>query len=393
MSAHSYTHLFETYKLGDLTLKNRFVMASLTRSRADHKTMIPTERHVEYYSQRTSAGLILTECSPISPTAPSFSGPGGIYNKEQVEGWRKVTEAVHAKEGLIFLQIWHAGRSAHPSLTGVQPIGPSAIIIRESLHRNVPHVEPREMTKDDIKEILEQFRQGAMNAKEAGFDGIELHGANGYLIDEFLKDGTNHRTDEYGGSVENRVRFPLQVMDILIEVFGASRVGIKLSPVGRYQDMYDSDPFTLYRHFLTELDNRKIAYVQFREPEAKNHPLSQLPLGAEQIAEVAKTFRPYFNNGAVFINESLTPDTAEKAISEGTADLAVFGRYFISNPDFVARVKNGWPFNDWDVTTFYVPGDKGYIDYPVYNSGKPEECRVLPEEKACNKKKRELKLN
>ena len=276
----------------------------------------------------------------------------------------KVVDAVHKRGGRIFMQIWHAGRAAHPEQTGEQNIAPSAIRIHGNLRKNLPHAQPRAMEKEDFELVRQQFRQGALYAKEAGFDGVELHGAGGYLMDQFLRDRANQRTDEYGGSIENRCRFPLEIIDILIEVFGAGRVGMKLTPVGRFQDMMDSDPVALYTYFLGQLDKRGVSYVQFMEPHevfADEH----LEPGHKQIAEVCKTFRPHFK-GTIMINNNLTPETATKALNDGVADLASFGRYFISNPDFVERVQNGWPLNDWDVNTFYVGGVKGYVDYPLY---------------------------
>jgi len=366
-STTSLETLFQTYKLGNsLTLPNKFVMASLTRIRCDPKTGIPNDLLVEYYAQRASAGLILTECSPIAHNGNSLLGAAAIYNQDQVEGWKKVTDAVHKKGGRIYLQIWHAGRAADPNLVGGETLAPSAIAIR-SLRKNMPYAQPKEMTKEDIEKVLEQFKQGALNAKAAGFDGIEAHGANGYLIDQFLKDGVNQRTDEYGGSIENRCRFPLEVMDRLIEVFGAEKVGIKLSPVGRFQDMYDSDPVALYSYFLKELDKRGVSYVQLMEPNEGYAGEIFHEKGDKQIAEVCKTFRPHFK-GTIIINNNLTPETAAKAVNEGYADLASFGKYFISNPDFVERVQNGWGYNDWDHTTFSSGGEKGYTDYPFYKS-------------------------
>nr|BAJ93795.1 predicted protein [Hordeum vulgare subsp. vulgare] len=365
--------LFETVKLGDFTLHNRFIMASLTRCRGDPTNGIPTDLHVQYYSQRASAGAIFSECSPIANNAQSFLGAGGIYTKEQIEGWKKVTQAVHEKGGKIFIQIWHGGRSVNPEAVGEGIIGPSAIAIRgKSTRTGNEYPVPKEMSKDDIKLVKEQFRQGALNAKEAGFDGVELHGANGYLIDTFIRDGSNQRTDEYGGSIENRCRFCLEVIDILIEVFGCGKVGIKLSPVGRFQDMYDSDPIATYSYLLKELEKKNIAFVQLMELNEAFKGESAHEAGEKQIAEVCKTLRPFFKN-ALIINNNLTPESAAKAIKEGHADLVSFGRYFISNPDFIERVKNNWHLAEWDRNTFYAGGEKGYADYP--NFEKPEESK------------------
>ena len=358
-------NFFRKYQLGDLSLPNRILMAPMTRMRCDPKTGVPNDLLVEYYSQRASAGLIFTECSPISNTGNSSLGAGGIYTQEQVEGWKRVTSKVHEKGGRIYMQIWHAGRVAHPEHTGEQNISPSAIAIRGNSRKDLPHVQPKEMTKEDIKTVLEQFRQGAINAKAAGFDGLELHGAGGYLVDSFLRDSANQRTDEYGGSVENRCRFALEVMDILIEVFGAKRVGAKFSPVGRFQDIYDSDPLKTYTYLLQELDKREVSFVHLAEPRDPPTPSHYGP-GEEQIAEVARTFRPVFK-GSIIMDNILSPEAAAKALDEGYVDLIGFGRYFIANPDLVERLKNGWPLNEWDFTTFYGGDAKGYTDYPLYN--------------------------
>ncbi len=376
MDQQSHTEIKETliqeFKLGDLTLPNRIIMAPLTRIRCDPKTGVPNDLLVEYYTQRASAGLIITECAPVSQAGNSFLGCAGIYTQEQVEGWKKVVKAVHEKGTKIFLQIWHAGRAAHPSQTGEPNLSPSPAAIRGNLRKNLPHAKPKEMTKDDIKIVLDQFRQGTLNAKEAGFDGIELVGSGGYLVDQFLRDSGNQRTDEYGGSVENRCRFPLEIMDILVEVFGAKRVGIKLTPVGRFQDMYDSDPIKTYGYFFKELDKRGVGYIHLMEPDEFYSDPTAYGKGSEQIQEVCKTFRPLFS-GTIIINNNLTPESAAKAIKEGYADLAAFGRYYIANPDFVERVENNWPFAEPDPTTFYVGGAKGYTDYPKYVPGQTLE--------------------
>jgi len=365
--------LIQEYKFGDLILPNKFVMASLTRIRCDPKTGVPNDLLVDYYSQRASAGLIMTECSAISHAGNSFIGCGAIYTREQTEGWKKVVDAVHKKGGRIYLQIWHAGRAAHPHQTEEQNISPSDLPIRGNLRKNLPHLPPKAMTAEDFETVRQQFRQGALNAKEAGFDGIELHGGNGYLIDGFLRDGVNNRTDEYGGSIENRCRFPLEILDILIEIFGAKRVGIKLSPVGRYQDMFDSDPLAHYSHFLQQLDKKGIGHVQLMEPGERDSGVQYHIPGEQQMPEVCKALRPYFK-GTIFINNNLTPEKAAKALKAGYADLACFGRYFIANPDLVDRVKNGWPLSEWDATTFYVGGIKGFLDYKTYQ---PEDVETV----------------
>jgi 2,4-dienoyl-CoA reductase-like NADH-dependent reductase (Old Yellow Enzyme family) len=365
--------LFDEIKLGDLKLRNRIVMASLTRLKCDHATGVPTDLHVQYYSQRASgASLIITESAPVSHNGQAQFGAGCIYTKEQTEGWKKVVDAVHKEDCHIFIQLWHGGRASHPLLIGEQNIGASPIAIRGVLRsKNVPHETPKEMSLEDIAKVRKEFKQAAENAKEAGFDGVEIQGANGYLIDQFLRNATNQRKDDYGGSIENRSRFCLEIIDDLIEVFGKGRVGIKLSPVGRSMDMFDDNPLELFSYLLKELDKRGIAYVQLMESgqmhsEIKFKIPCHHPPGNEQIENVAKTFRPYFK-GLLMTNMRHTPETALETIKAGSADLISFGRLFISNPDLPQRIKNGWPLAAFDDNTFYGGKEKGYTDYPFYS--------------------------
>lgn len=360
--------LFEKYKLGDLTLSNRFIMASMTRSKADKKTNIPSDIQVLYYSQRASAGLILTESIPIANNAQAFMGNGGLFSSKQAQGWKRVNDAVHAKGGKIFAQLWHGGRSAIPALNGEQNIAPSAICINGELFPGVAFEQPREMTKEDIRTVLGQFKQAAIYAKEAGFDGVELHGAYGFLIDQFLKESSNLRTDEYGGSIENRSRFCLEAIDLLIEVYGAKRVGIKLSPVGRRFDIYDGNPVALFSYLLKELDKRGIAYVQLVEPADKNYSPEQVE-PEKQMPSVCKALRSFFK-GTIMINNKQTPESASKAIQDGDADIVAFGTNFIGNPDYVERIRNGWELSTTNFTTLYADGETGYTDYPFYKAPK-----------------------
>ena len=369
MESQNKKTLFDTYQMGDITLSNRIGMAAMTRCRCDPKDGIPTDLVAKYYAQRATGGFILTECSGISNQGNSFPGSTGIWNREQVDGWKKVIDAVHAKGGKIILQIWHGGRAANPEQTGEKSLAPSALPIRgfdKDGNTTTSHT-PTEMTLDDIKQVKEEFRQGAIRAKEAGFDGLELHGANGYLVDQFIRDGTNQRTDEYGGSIENRARFCLEVIDILIEVFGKGRVGIKLSPVGRYQDMYDSNPIETYTYLLKKLDERGIAFVELTEPSTYEGKMHYPTSGVEQIPEVAKTFREAFK-GTLITNQNHTPETALDYINKGWADLVTFGKLYLANPDLPERIKNGWELNTkFDFGTFFTPGEKGYTDYPFYD--------------------------
>lgn len=356
-------------KLGAYELRNRVVMCPLTRSRTGSDG-VPTYLHVQYYSDRAeNAGFIRTECTAVSSLGNCFVGAPGIYTEKQIMGWSSVCEAVHKVQGIIFLQIWHCGRAGVNKIIGGQPICPSAVRNRHPARTPEGYTEfeePKEMSENDIEEVLEQFRVGAQNALKAGFDGIELHAANGYLIDQFLRDAVNKRTDNYGGSYENRCRFPLQVMDILIDVFGADKVGIKISPVGRVNDMFDSDPIPLFTYFVKELNKRKIAYIEIvRAPEFRPVPNNYDIKGEEQIPNVYETFRNYFD-GVLIANNGFDFESGNKIIENGQVDMVGFGRLYIANPDLVQRFENGWPLNKPNDKTFYTPGPEGYIDYPKY---------------------------
>ncbi|CAD8148097.1 unnamed protein product [Paramecium octaurelia] len=362
--------LFKPLKMGDVELPNRICMAALTRQRCELKDLVPTDMIVQYYGLRAEAGFILTECVPISQRSLAFPGEPGIYTKEQVEGWKKVVDNVHSKGGRIYAQVWHAGRASLSTLQdGLEIWGPSPIKIR-GIHRRglIEHEVPHEMTIDEIHEVIKQFRQAAENCKEAGFDGVELHGAHGYIIDQFLRDSSNKRTDEYGGSVENRSKLCLQVIDEFISVFGNGRVGIKISPVGRLNDQCDSDPLKLYTHLVKELEKKKIAFIEVKDD---NDPANLFDFGypssKEQIPDLFEVFRPLFS-GILLANNQYTPATAIEGIEKGRFDAVTFGRLFISNPDLVERVRNGYELNtNWDVDTFYTKGIKGYLDYPLYS--------------------------
>ncbi len=363
--------LFTPLQMGALTLPNRICMAALTRIRADPVTGVPNDLHKDYYSQRAEAGFILTECTQILPEATSFPGSCGIYSEEQVEGWKKVTDAVHAKGGRIILQIWHAGRAAHPDFHGGKiAISSTDSAIRENAHTSkgkVPHQKPKAMEEEDFKNVTNAFRKGAENAKKAGFDALELHGANGYLMDQFLRDYPNQRKDKYGGSIENRCRFPLEIIDVLISVFGADRVGMKLSPCGRFQDMSDSDPVALYSYLFEELSKRKVAFVEVMEKGGLEGPAKEFhPEPDAQVKGTLLEFlRPKFR-GVYVANNSFNCEKASSAVEKGLVDAVSFGRFFISNPDLVSRFKNGWPLQEAKGEFFYQGGEKGYSDYPFY---------------------------
>lgn len=352
--------LFNPLKIGDLTLKNRIVMAPMTRSRANELN-IQSDIAVTYYEQRATAGLIITEGTQVSQQGVGYINTPGIHTKEQVESWKKVTEAVHNNGGLIFAQLWHVGRVSHPYFhNGELPVAPSAIGYDGQAYTPKGFentVVPRALENNEIKEIVEQFRQGAINAKEAGFDGVELHGANGYLIDQFLQDSSNQRTDEYGGSVENRARFLLEVANAVISVWGKDRVGVRLSPGGLFNGMGDSNPIETFEYAIKQLNKLPLAYLHLLEPFIPN-PKFEKP--------VYEYFRPHFS-GFLIANKGFVFDTAAEIINNKKADLVSFGSLFISNPDLPSRFKNNYPLAQADQNTFYAGGEKGYIDYPIYS--------------------------
>lgn len=374
--------LFEEYVMGDYTLPNRIGMAALTRMRADNDTRVPNNLHVEYYSQRAeNTAFILTECSGVSVEGSGIPMSCGIYSDDQIEGWKKVTKAVHEKGGRIFLQIWHSGRCGHDSVIKSKPLSSSAVRNRFLTKNNklemVDCQEPIQMSKDDIKKVLNEFEQGAINAKKAGFDGVELHAANGYLIDQFLRDGCNIRNDEYGGSIENRCRFPLEVIDKLISVFGAGKVGIKISPCGRLNDMFDSNPLELYKYFLNQLGERNIAFIEIMQAPDFRLVKSHFEIaGEDQIKDIFKTLKEFFvykdksikYKPTIIGNNNLDIKSAKYFVENGYCDMVTFGRMFISNPDLVYRFKNNLELTIPDQETFYTQGEKGYTDYKYYSN-------------------------
>lgn len=345
--------LFDPLRLGDLSLPNRIVMAPLTRSRAG-ALRVPNALMAEYYAQRAGAGLIITEATSVTPQGVGYADTPGIWSAEQAAGWKLITEAVHRKGGRLFLQLWHVGRISHPLfLNGELPVAPSPIAPagHVSLVRpETPYVTPRALDRDEIPGIIEAYRQGAANAKAAGFDGVEIHGANGYLLDQFLQDSTNRRTDDYGGCIENRARLMLEVTDAVIGVWGSHRVGMHLAPRGDAHSMGDSDPLATFGYVATELGRRRIAFICAREYVAPDR--------------IGPKIKAAF--GGVFIaNEKFTRESAEQVIAHGDADAVAFGQAFIANPDLVERFRQKTLLNPPDMTTFYQGGSHGYIDYPV----------------------------
>jgi N-ethylmaleimide reductase len=354
--------LLSPVNLGPYTLPNRMVMAPLTRNRASEGN-IPNALNVTYYAQRASAGLIVSEATQVSPQGQGYPMTPGIHSPEQVAGWRPITDAVHERGGHIFLQLWHVGRISHPSLQpeGALPVAPSAIApegMAATFSGEKPFVTPRALETSEISGIVEQYRQGAANALAAGFDGVEIHGANGYLLDQFLQDGTNHRTDEYGGSIENRARLLMEVTEAVTQVWGANRVGIRLSPSGVFNSMSDSNPQALFSYVVNALNRFGLAYLHLVEPRANEQA------NPEQQALTSRYFRSIFQ-GTIVSAGGYDRELGNAALAAGDADLIAYGRLFISNPDLPERFAQNAPLNPYDRSTFYGGTEQGYIDYPT----------------------------
>ncbi|MDT8372300.1 MAG: alkene reductase [Gammaproteobacteria bacterium] len=355
--------LFSEKNLGALTLPHRIVMAPLTRSRSSQPGDIPNDLNVEYYQQRASAALIITEATQISPQGKGYAYTPGIHSAEQIAGWKKITDAIHRQGGHVFMQLWHVGRVSHSSLqaNGELPVAPSAIPVTEGQAFTetgmLDFETPRALETGEISGIVDQYRQAALNAKQAGFDGVEIHAANGYLLEQFLKDGTNKRTDRYGGSVENRVRIVLEVTQAVTDVWGGDRVGIRLSPTGTFNAMTETDPFGLYSYLIEQLNPFNLAYIHLVErfgisKEADDNDFDFVHL------------RNLFN-GAYIANGGYSGETAEQSLAANQSDFIAFGVPFIANPDLPARIQTGAELNTPDFDTFYGGDAKGYTDYPA----------------------------
>ncbi|MEK7433175.1 MAG: alkene reductase [Cyanobacteriota bacterium] len=356
--------LLEKIKIGSLELNNRVVMAPMTRSRA-HKDGLVTDSTVTYYSQRATAGLIISEAVNISEQAIGSPFTPGIYTEKQIEAWKKVTSAVHEKGGKIFIQLWHTGRVGHSSVrNGILPVAPSAIKIEGQQHFTPTGMQdyevPRALELEEVKDIIKQYGIAAKNALTAGFDGVELHGAFGYLPNQFLVDGANKRTDEFGGSIENRCRFVLDIMNELLAVFGEERVGIKLSPSIPFNGMIDSDPKALYTYLIKELNKLPLAYLHLM---LALFPLDNLPTWPK---DVLGTYSDLFDK-KIIANGGYNKDSAEKELLNGKIELISFGSLYVSNPDLVKRFELNIEYNEPDRNSFYGGDDKGYIDYPTLN--------------------------
>lgn len=360
--------LYRPFTLGDLRLPNRVLMAPLTRSRSKQPGDVPWELNATYYTQRAGAGLIFSEATQVSPQGKGYAFTPGIHSDEQVDGWRKVTEAVHDAGGRIYLQLWHVGRISRPELQpeGQLPVAPSAIkpegaqTFIDAQSGLVEVLEPRALSSEEIPGVVEQFRRGARNAKHAGFDGVEIHGANGYLLDQFIRSKSNRRDDEYGGSIENRLRFPMMVVDAVVDVWGGERTGIRVSPTGTFNDMQDDDPVATYGAFAKKLNDSGIAFIEVVEDSFQGNEADGRP------ESVIQAIRQNFK-GAYIANGNYSAEEARQRIVEGLCDLVTFGRMFISNPDLPERFRKESPLEEYDQDTFYGGDERGYTDYPSLN--------------------------
>ena len=352
--------LFEPLTVGDVRLPHRVLMAPLTRNRATQPGDVPSALNAEYYAQRASAGLIITEATQVSPQGKGYMATPGIHSDEQVEGWKLVTSAVHEKGGRVFLQLWHVGRISHTDLQpdGAAPVAPSAIRAEAQTFVSpetgmVPVSEPRELETKEIPGLIRQYADAAQRAKHAGFDGVEIHGANGYLLDQFTRDGTNKRADKYGGSLENRLALPVEVVRAVVRVWGPGRVGYRVSPTGSFNDMRDSNPAKTFGALAEKLSAYRLAYLHVAEAFAGS------PRDDDILGAIRRCFSgPYIANG------TYTAELARERIEAGKADAFAFGEPFIANPDLPERFRRGAPLNEPDKSTYYGGDHRGYTDYP-----------------------------
>jgi N-ethylmaleimide reductase len=368
-----FPSLFSPLKIGPYQLQHRAAMAPLTRLRAEKPSLAPRPLNVEYYAQRaTPGGLIIAEATPVVNTGFGSPGVPGIYTEQQIAGWRKVVDAVHAKGGVIFLQLWHVGRVSHSSFQpgGALPVAPSAVAISPEFKATtadgkvVDYETPRALETSEIPGLIDAYREGAKNALKAGFDGVEIHGANGYLIEQFLQSRSNLRTDQYGGSIENRVRFLMEVTKAVIEVWGANRVGVRLSPYGIANGSGEADPMPLYSHAIKSLDPLGLAYLHFIEPRSSG--AGRAEVNHQNVPSAMVLYRPMWS-GVLITAGGFTGETADAAIAAGHADAIAFGRIFISNPDLPRRLQRGHPITPYNRATFYGGEEKGYTDYPAHD--------------------------
>jgi N-ethylmaleimide reductase len=366
------TSLFQPLKVGPYELSHRVAMAPLTRMRAEKDTLAAWALNAEYYAQRaTKGGLIIAEASQVMQEGQGSPNTPGIYTKEQIAGWRQVTDAVHAKGGIIFLQLWHVGRASHSSFQpgGGLPVAPSAIAInattRTATGETVPYEVPRALETSELPGIIEAYRQGTRNAIEAGFDGVEIHGANGYLLEQFLQARSNTRTDQYGGSIENRARLLLEVTEAVVATWSADRVAIRISPYGVSNDSGEADPMPLYSYVTGKLDRLGLAYLHLVEPRTSG--VGRAEVFHDNVPKAYELFRPLWN-GVLVTAGGFDGTSAEEAVASGDVDVIAFGRPFIANPDLPERIRQKAPFTPYNRATFYGGAAGGYTDYPFLNA-------------------------
>jgi len=369
----NFPSLFSPLKIGPYQLKHRLVMAPLTRMRAAKPSLAPRPMNAEYYAQRaTPGGLLIAEASPVMATGTGSPGVPGIYTEQQIAGWREVVDAVHAKGGVIFLQLWHVGRVSHSSFQpgGALPVAPSAVAISTEFKamtadgKVVDYETPRALETSEIPAMIDAYRQGAKNALKAGFDGVEIHGANGYLIEQFLQSRSNLRTDQYGGSIENRVRFLMEVTQAATDVWGPDRVGVRLSPYGIANGSGEADPMPLYSHAIKQLDKLGLAYLHFIEPRSSG--AGRAEVNHQNVPSAMVLYRPMWS-GKLISAGGFTGEAADAAIAAGHADAIAFGRIFISNPDLPRRLQHGFALTPYNRATFYGGEETGYTDYPAHD--------------------------
>jgi N-ethylmaleimide reductase len=388
VSAPDTEVLFQPYRLGPFKLPHRIVMAPLTRSRARQPGNVPSPLAACYYAQRASAALIVSEATQVSMQGQGYAWTPGIHSREQVEGWRQVTKAVHQANGLIFNQLWHVGRISHPALQpdNMLPVAPSAIIpdgkafIENERGEGelVPFVRPRALTIEEIPYVVAQYVRAARNAQAADFDGVEIHAANGYLLDQFIETGTNRRTDTYGGPVENRTRLLFEIAEALTPVWGPDRIGVRLSPLGKMNDIHDDNPEATFGYTAERLSDYGLAYFHIVNPA-----LEQMESGKEpdpQALGMVKLIRKNYK-GTLIVAGGFQADSAARWLREGNADLIAFGRKFIANPDLPERLRIGAPFNVDDPTTYYGGGEKGYTDYPSLAQDRGEQPKACVDQR------------
>ena len=355
--------LLKPIKMGDMELKNRVIMAPMTRNRANNEHNAPTDLHAEYYKQRASAGLIISEGAQISYQARGYINTAGIHLPEQIEGWKKVTDAVHEENGKIFVQLWHVGRISHPDFhNGEKPVAPSAINANAQCFTEEGFkdtVEPRAMTTEEVKETVQDFKRAAKNAVDAGFDGIEIHSSNGYLLHQFFNKSSNQRTDEYGGSIENRARILFEIINAIKVFMPENKIGVRLNPSlhGIFGMEADEETIPTFEYIVKKLNDYDLAYLHLSEP------FNDVSEKDFLVSNIAEHFRPLYK-GNLMINAGFDQDSGNKVIEEGHADMVAFGKLFISNPDLPVRFKKNAEMQDWDQDTFYAIGKEGYTDYP-----------------------------